>query len=340
MAKYLKNKPIRDSRKDPRPRAGTSARTPLEELCRATDRLAALPDRGPAGLLYHQALEATHGLLARAVAAAAAGATLVELRAATAEARRVCARYSRTLAHTQTWPLGYPGDFQLIERLLDGHAGGEPGTLEHALETCVLQLPIVWQHRAKVAWQSRLVRQRLGGGSAVIRVLSIGCGGSRDLMLLEPHELSRLALVLNDLDATALELSANRLRGRGRELICIQGNALRSANRLAEAGPFDVVVVGGLLDYLPERAARTLLTRAVAMLNPDGLLATTNIAAGNPWRLMLDLVADWTLIERTKDDMARLLPVPDLTTSISLDDSGITWLATAAKTARPVSPPA
>jgi SAM-dependent methyltransferase len=312
--------------------SGDAIRSAVDELRRAASRFSELPTRGPAAWLYHQTLEAIHGLLACASAAAEVGAPLDEMRAATEGARRSCARFSRTLAHTQSWPRGYPGDFQLIERLLDAEPGGEPGTLEQVLETCVLQLPIVWQHRAKVAWQAGLVRRRLGGGAA-IRVLSIGCGGSRDLMLLEPHELSFLDLVLIDLDAAALDLSASRLNGRVRELTCIRGNALRSASRLSAAGPFDAILIGGLLDYLPERAAQTLLKRTAAMLNPEGLLGATNIAAGSLWRPMLDLLADWTLIERTRDDMVRLLSGSDLTTSLALDDSQITWLATAARTA-------
>jgi SAM-dependent methyltransferase len=297
-------------------------------LERAAERLARLPARGSEGELYHQTLAALHGILACAAAAAAAGVLDAEMRAVTAAARELCGRRSRTLAHTQRWPRGYPGDFELIERLLDGDPGGEAGTLERALETCVLQLPIVWQHRVKVAWQAGLVRRRLNGTGA-IRVLSIGCGGARDLLLLEPHERVRMEVVLNDLDADALTLSAERLAGGVRTLTCIRGNALRSTTKMRAEGPFDVILVGGLLDYLPERAARTLLRHAGEMLSPEGLLGATNIAAGNPWRLMLQLLADWTLIERSHDEMSRLMSQPRLKASIVLDDSRLTWLAVA-----------
>ena len=163
-------------------------------LQRAAERVIRLPTRGSEGLLYHQTLAAMHGLLGCAAAAAEAGVPYAEMRAVTAGARELAGRCSRTLAHTQRWPRGYPGDFELIERLLDGDPGGEVGTLERAFETCVLQLPIVWQHRVKVAWQAGLVRRRLDGTGA-IRVLSIGCGGARDLRLLEPHELGRLEVL-------------------------------------------------------------------------------------------------------------------------------------------------
>ena len=162
-------------------------------------------------------------------------------------------------------------------------------------------------------------------------MLSIGCGGARDLLLLEPHELDRSEVVLNDLDPDALTLAEARLSGAVRRLTGIRGNALRSTIKLRMAGPFDVILVGGLLDYLPERAARTLLQGAGEMLNPGGLLDATNIAAANPWRHMLQLLTNWTLIERSQEEMASLLRAPNLKASIARDDSGLTWLAVASR---------
>ena len=318
---------------DPRHPTPTSKRQVREAgraLQRAVERLTSLPLRGPEGQLYHQTVAALHGLLACAEAAAEAGVPEAEMLATTVAARELCGRYSRTLAHTQRWPRGYPGDFELIERLLDRDPGAEGGTLSRALETCVLQLPIVWQHRVKVAWQARLVRRRLSGTGG-IRVLSIGCGGARDLLLLEPHELGRLEVVLNDLDPDALTLAEARLAGSVRRLTCIRGNALRSTIKMRVEGPFDVILVGGLLDYLPERAARVLLRHAGEMLNPEGLLAVTNLAAAGPWRFMLRLLANWTLIERSHDEMSRLLQGHQLKASIALDDSRLTWLVVASK---------
>ena len=304
----------------------------LADLLDAVEQIARLPTRGPVEWLQHRTLSALHGLLAGAWGAAAVGMSLSEMRELTVEARQHCALYSRTLAHAQAWPRGYPGDFELIERLLDADPDGAPGTLERVLEGCVLQLPIVWQYRAKVAWQAQLVRRQLGGaGGEPVRVLSIACGGCRDLLLLEPHELSRLDLVLSDPDCDALALSEARLAPRVGRLRGVPGSALRSATRLRAHGPFDVILVGSLLDHLPERAAGTLLNQAAAMLAPGGRLGATNVAAGNPWRLMLELIANWTLIERSEDQMSRLMALPDVTSSVVLDESRLTWLATATR---------
>jgi 3-oxoacyl-[acyl-carrier-protein] synthase III/SAM-dependent methyltransferase len=298
----------------------------LDELRRAADHMADLPRTGEPVGLAHQTLSALHGLLATAGAARDAGAPPDKLRDGAAPARALCSQYSRIIAHTQTWPHGHPGDFELIERLLDVGVDGEPGSLGYALDATVQQLPIVWQHRAKVAWQARLVRQSLCQGGA--RVLSIGCGGSRDLALLEPSELARLHVTLSDVDGRALELSRERLEHRVGSLVLVRGNALRTVNRFRAGGPFDGIVIGGLLDYLPERAARLLLNKVAALLAPGGTMGVTNVAAGNPWRLMLELVCDWPLIERTAAEMTVLLDACGLPFELKLDQTRLTWLAT------------
>lgn len=307
--------------------AATSQRA-IDDLLDASIRVTELPLTGHPQSLAHQALACLHGLLAAAAAAELAGASFRSQREATAGARAFFKRHSGIIAHTQDWPRGYPGDFEVIEVLMDVNAQGQPGTIEAALDGCILQLPIVWQHRAKVAWQARLVRRGLAD-RAEARVLSIACGGSRDLLLLEPHELARLAVALVDFDGDALALSRARLDGKVRELACVQGNVLRLLNRLRAAGPFDVILIGGLLDYLPERAAVMLLQHALAMLAPRGVLGATNLAAGNPWRPMLELIADWTIIERDAQQMSRLLALVDGSAQIALDDTRLTWLATA-----------
>ena len=119
----------------------------MADLLDAVEQVTRLPPRGPAPWLHHQALAALHRFLTAACGAAAVGMALSDMRELTVEARLHCARYSQTLAHTQARPRGYPGDFELIERLLDTDPGGELGTLERVLEGCVL--PVVEPDDAK-----------------------------------------------------------------------------------------------------------------------------------------------------------------------------------------------
>jgi len=290
----------------------------------AMARLMALAHAADANRIEVDAERALRELLAATARAEQDGLPLALLRELTEEVRTFCRR-SVLLAHAQDWPRGYPGDFELIERLLDAEATGEIGSLERALDQVTLKLPIVDQHRNKVRWQAELVRARLPGE---LKVLSIACGGSRDLMLIDPDLLECVDLVLSDLDADALALSERRLRPRVRRLSSIHGNVLRRVNRLKAQGPFDVILVGGLLDYLPDRFASRLLVHAIAMLAPGGILGATNIALGNPYRHMLELITNWPLIERDASSMSALFGAHAGSVTLTRDHTDLTWLAT------------
>lgn len=274
---------------------------------------------------YHDLMAAVHGFVSAAHAAETAGLAADEMKAIAAEAHTLCGKVSSILSHAQRWPRGYPGDFQMIERLIDGQPAGAEGSPEHLLDQMVLNLPIVEQHRGKIAWQAGCVREGLSRRDQ-LRVLSIACGGARDLMLLDGAQLGRLTLVVNDVDGEAVALASSRLAQRVRALSAVPGNVLRRLNRLRALGPYDLIVVGGLLDYLPQRPATALIAQLARMLAPEGRVAVTNIAAGNPWRLFLELLANWTLIHRDRDTMRALLSPERSACELVRDRSGLTWL--------------
>lgn len=299
--------------------------TEIDAVQDACDRLAALArdgSPGVAGDLSRGLME----LLAATSRAEALGCPSGTLRDLTAGARTFC-RASQTLAHAQDWPRGYAGDFEMVERLVEAVPAGEPGSLARALDALVLDLPIVQQHRNKVRWQAELVRRTCERAAGPVKVLSMACGGSRDLMLLEPGHLAQLDLVLADFDGDALALSERRLRERARTVVAVRGNVLRELGRLAALGPYDAVVIGGLLDYIPQRAARLLVARALRMVRPNGTLGLTNIAAGNPFRHMLELLTNWTLLERDADEVGALFAGQGGTLAMERDATGLTWLA-------------
>ena len=304
-----------------------------EALAEAAGQLVGLSPRIGSGSdparTHHELMGAVHGFLGAAHAAEAVGLSPAEMQDVAADARRLCGRTSPILAYTQRWPRGYAGDFELIERLIDGQPGGEPESDARLLDQIILNLPIVEQHRAKIAWQAACVRRRLDGRDRV-RVLSIACGGARDLTLLEPAQLARLSVVLNDVDAGALALAGARLAPRVAALAAVEGNVLRRLTQLRALGPFEVIVVGGLLDYLPARPAAFLVRHLLRMLAPGGQLATTNIAAGNPWRLFLELLANWPLIHRDEPAMRALFAAAPAGCALTRDRTGLTWLGLAA----------
>ena len=72
-------------------------------------------------------------------------------------------------------------------------------------------------------------------------------------------------------------------------------------------GRFDLVLAGGLFDYLPDRVAIAVLrTACQRLLNPGGRVLFTNIGCGNAYRTWIEYMAEWFLIHRSETEVVDL----------------------------------
>ena len=131
-------------------------------------------------------------------------------------------------------------------------------------------------------------------------MLIIASGAAPDLRLVPAQIVGcDCRLVLNDYDQAALDLAQDLLGPVARSCTFIPGNVLRALPALAAQGPYDLVLAGGLFDYLPDRAARLVAGQAITRLcKPGGLFYFANIGTGNPYRYWAEYISDWVLIER------------------------------------------
>lgn len=237
---------------------------------------------------------------------------------------------SSFMRRCQEWPRGYAGDFETIEYLAAGRNHSVPGSLGWHFEEILLQSAIVKQHLNKLRLQSlEIVRAVTRNRSA--RVFSMACGGCLDWVPVVPS-LKDFAgdIVLNDHEPAALELAERRLRLATTQYRLAPGNVLRVAKRLVSGARFDLVVAGGLFDYLPDRAIVFLL-RVIFhdLLAPGGVLLFTNIAEGNPARALMEHGANWTLIERSEEqirELCRDAGIARSSLSLERDPTGLTLI--------------
>ena len=75
---------------------------------------------------------------------------------------------------------------------------------------------------------------------------------------------------------------------------------------LSDRNEFDVVLVLGLLDYLPDRTAGRFLDLMVKALADDGQMLLTNLHIENPWRAYMEYAGHWDVIHRSKEAFERL----------------------------------
>ena len=104
----------------------------------------------------------------------------------------------------------------------------------------------------------------------------------------------------------------------------------RRLRKTAQHGlKFDLVLAGGLFDYLPDEHAAYLIKHAWSLLDAGGVFFLTNIARGNPYRPLIEYFGDWFLIERSEDDVMRLCQaagIPRDAVSITREETGLTLL--------------
>jgi extracellular factor (EF) 3-hydroxypalmitic acid methyl ester biosynthesis protein len=209
---------------------------------------------------------------------------------------------------TQTWPRGYPGDFETIEYLCEGTNGARPGTVGYFIEQAALTSSITQQHRNKVAWQASKVLETCLDSREEPRILSIACGGSRDIRSIQSLlKATPVQFLLNDMDEDALSHSVTNLPHLAGKLQPVHGNVFSAVHTFRARGPFDLVVAGGLFDYLGDGQIIWLLDKVARCLKVGGRWYFTNIALRNPFREWMDYFTHWKLIERSEADLIALV---------------------------------
>jgi extracellular factor (EF) 3-hydroxypalmitic acid methyl ester biosynthesis protein len=238
---------------------------------------------------------------------------------------------SPLLHRLQTWPRGYPGDFESAEALINRTNQSEPGSWAYWLEEAVLQSAAAQQHRNKIQHQAQLIRDIVHTRKGKAQVLSIGCGGCADILQafasLDGFEGK---LFLNDSDPDALALAAKRMGTVTDRFCLLPMNALKAVKRLEKESPFDLVIAGGLFDSLSDEAIAFALRSIYGrLLRNGGTLLFTNIAKANPFRPWMEYAVNWKLIERSEEQILELctrVEIPKDNVAISRDGTSLTLL--------------
>lgn len=234
--------------------------------------------------------------------------------------------------HIQDWPRGYPGDYEVVDMIIDHTGASGNGSVGSLIGRYALCSTIAQQHREKINIQAETIkdvcrRTRSAG------IVSLACGSSRDIERAQKEILeSDGRVVLIDFDKDALKESIFRLSAIKDRVETIHVNIGEVPKVLKKLGKFDLIYAGGLFDYLPEKSAKIILKYAANSLNGNGLFMFTNIAVGNPFRNWLDTMGNWKLIERSEEEMRTLFSLTGLKEQeLFLDPTGLTWIAKACK---------
>lgn len=221
-----------------------------------------------------------------------------------------------------TKPLGYAGDYEMMNMLYRDHAEGD-SLFGKALNIYATQESAAQANVNRLEYLGTRIRAAIEARGHV-RLASIGCGPARELALLleQQPELGRhLDVALIDQEERVLvycERTLSPLAAKtGVKLQFIRESVRRllGAKKLKAAlGERDLIYSAGLFDYLNQRSFSALLAGLYDALGPSGHLCVGNVGSHNPTRFTMEYLLDWFLIHRSPaelEDFARALkPLP------------------------------
>jgi SAM-dependent methyltransferase len=238
-------------------------------------------------------------------------------------------RSSALFQRIQDWPRGYAGDYETIEYLINNRISAAPGTFDYHVEKWVLSdCSVSQQHRNKVNHQSRLMLETILRKEGAT-IASLGCGSCADIRSIKQMISGRsFHFDLIDIDTDAIAFSKQHLTDMLDQCTFIQGNIYKLAKKMTRK--YDLIVIGGVFDYLSDKAIVEIIKKLYAEnLAPGGKLFYTNLSENDPHRITREYLANWPLIQRSKEDMKRLIAaasIPDTKTQLFMDTTQLTYL--------------
>jgi SAM-dependent methyltransferase len=284
---------------------------------------------------YHEVVSQMHALCAAVRRAENQGMPRGDIINAVLPAR-LLHESSPFVRRLQTWPRGYPGDFETIEYICNAVVRAPRTSVGYFIEYHCLHDITAQQHRNKVTWQAdRILEAAFHRPSA--NILSVACGASPDVRRVQEFIATKsCSIYLNDMDAEAIAFSKAHLPALRSATHDLPGDVFNLTRRLKELPAADLILAGGLFDYLDDRQIVWLLPRLFRQLAAGGKICFTNVAKENPNRVWLDYFGGWHLIERSESDVADLISSSGLshtsTTHIERDTTGLTLLVSLTRT--------
>lgn len=243
------------------------------------------------------------------------------------------------LYRTYTKPLGYAGDYEMVNMMLrDPYEGSS--SFAKLLNFALLNTEPVIAHRNRIDFLVEKLRhecvRRAAHGKT--RILNLACGPAMEVarFLRECPESDLAEIDLLDFNAETLEYARESLEqvrsasGRSTALRFFQRSVHQLLRAATQGGEdeftgYDFVYCAGLFDYLSQRVCKRMVELFHTMLRPGGVIIVTNVATRNPRKAWMEYVMEWNLIYRDENDMMDLVPegVKTRQTRVGADATGV-----------------
>ena len=219
-------------------------------------------------------------------------------------------------SHIYQKPLGYPGDYMVMNYILDYHKDRYLGdtSYQKLINNYTCNIPISKSNvRRKEFFKERILTTLKKRDSS--RILTVGSGPVRELIELATEEKLDRPLEFKCIDfeeRTSLYVKEemSKIKGKNKRFLkikFIQKNipALIRDKKLAkEVGEQDLIYSSGLFDYMTPGLAKRLIQTLFEALNNDGELIVCNASLNDSsHRAYYELLGDWVFYHRTQEEL-------------------------------------
>jgi extracellular factor (EF) 3-hydroxypalmitic acid methyl ester biosynthesis protein len=221
-------------------------------------------------------------------------------------------------------PLGYAGDYEMMNMLYREHAEGS-SLFGKALNLYATQSPVAQANINRIEFLGREIMAAIARKpSGRVRIASVGSGPAQEIQtfLTKYPELGpRLEVALIDQEELAISYCERALAPIAAKtdakvrVIRESVRRLLTDKKLGQVlGTCELIYSAGLFDYLNDRTFDALLGTLRNAMTSDGTLLIGNVAEQNPDRWAMEYFTEWFLNHRSPQDLreraATLKPAP------------------------------
>ncbi len=241
---------------------------------------------------------------------------------------------------TFTKPLGYAGDYEMINMILERPYEGRT-LFAKTINKLLIEMPPAEAHRNRIALLKRLLEEeseRARHAGHPLEALNIGCGPAKEVreFIASSPNAHLCHITLMDFSREALEFAQKRALEQkaacGSQIQLdfveksiddlLRESIARGREGSSDPKQFGFVYCAGLFDYFTDSICRRLIALFYDWLAPGGLLCVTNIHPSNPQRHLMEYLLEWNVFYRTEKEFESL-GTPEGHKEVFTDATGI-----------------
>lgn len=214
-------------------------------------------------------------------------------------------------------PRGYAGDYEMMNHLYRNERAGRT-LFDQCMHKYFVDEPAgeAVKNRGYYLLERITAAVKAHPVKSPMKIISIASGPAMEqqLFLQNSKEFAGRSIEL-----TCLDQDEESLKYAQRQLLSLERfvksgftfkfNNLAIRNVIARGLPeqdYDLIYSAGLFDYFTEPVAQMAAQKMMAALKPGGRLIIGNFSTDNPCVPFMELVLDWHLIYRSKEDLQRM----------------------------------